>query len=148
MNETTKCHPASAVRTGATSGRKRTSSDRKRAIQATLIDLAVAAGHSDGETYVDCVACGKPASLTIDSNLPMAFNAGHMQADAHGGAFCPCNLQAMHRKCNVRLGDRNAADVFTARYDTRAAWSGILSAPRPLVRTDDTREEEWLPPSR
>ena len=93
-----------------------------------MLALAQAAGHSDGRTYADCVACGQPATFGAPATDAARFELGHDVADQHGGVFCVCNFLAMCRTCNDALGDRTATETFVPVYDARSAWDGTLVA--------------------
>ncbi|QMP84154.1 HNH endonuclease [Streptomyces phage Coruscant] len=105
-----------------------TGSRTQRRIRATVLALAALTGHSDGATWVVCVACGERAVVGGAPSAMDTFNMGHVVADACGGGYCPCNLLPLCRQCNADMGDDTLTDVLTPHYDNRSIWNGELSA--------------------
>lgn len=140
----TTCH--------ANAGRKRTdvrSSIRRRHV-ATVLHLAMLAGHSDGATYADCVGCGLPAYVNAGQRDPSRLEMGHVVPEAMCGRACPCNYLPQCGACNGALSDAPMQEVFALRYDSRRGWDGtLLPDPGRHDGTDDGRgPSAWLPPTR
>lgn len=138
------CHPGSAATKAAAS------SVSKRRTLATVLSLAAAAGHGDGATYADCVACGSRAYVGRAATDGAGLNLGHDVADANGGRYCPCNLLPLCRRCNADMADDDMSSVLTPRYDSRQGWDGVFAPDAGARETTDNSPRGramWLPVS-
>ena len=98
----------------------------RRQTLATVLMLASLTGHSDGVTWAACVGCGERANVGGTPRAMDTFNLGHVQADAEGGMYCPCNLLPLCRQCNADMGKETLTDVLIPVYDNRGCWDGKL----------------------
>jgi hypothetical protein len=98
----------------------------RRSTLATVLMLAMVSGDSDGATWANCVGCGQRANVGGTPRAMDTFNLGHVQADAEGGMYCPCNLLPLCRQCNADMGKETLTDVLVPMYDNRSMWNGKL----------------------
>lgn len=98
----------------------------RRSTLATVLMLAMVSGDSDGATWANCVGCGQRANVGGTPRAMDTFNLGHVQADAEGGMYCPCNLLPLCRQCNADMGKETLTDVLVPMYDNRSMWDGKL----------------------
>jgi len=127
----------------------KTSSIIQRRIRTTVLALAALTGHSDGATWVVCVACGERATVGGSPTAMDTFNMGHVVADANGGGYCPCNLLPLCRQCNADMGDDTLTDVLTPHYDNRSIWNGEMSSDPGLSSAPSAQrgKARWMAPT-
>lgn len=57
-------------------------------------------------TATVCALCGQPIDPDLPPDHPMSFTADHRTPVSKGGTHTARNLQAAHRRCNIRQGNR------------------------------------------
>ena len=118
----------------------------KRRILATVLALASEAGHGDGATYADCVACGRKALVGIGAREGNRFELGHVVSDSNGGEYWPTNLVPLCRDCNSAIGSDDMTDVLVMRYDTRPMFSELVRDPGPSQTVAVDVRGMWIRP--
>lgn len=110
----------------------------RRSTLATVLYLASLTGHSDGTSYAVCVGCGENAYVGGSPRAMDTFNLGHVQADAQGGMYCPCNMLPLCRQCNADMADETLTDVLVPVYDNRSEWDGVFVPDAGTVKEADS----------